>query len=485
MAHALPFILRWFGWRARFGFSEWLSNCYIDEDLLGLVNLYDFAEDPEIRQTAGKFIDLLLFEMALHSYRGVMGCTHGRTYAWHIKGGRHEGTGSTSALMLGVGMFNNPSSLSAVQLATSSYRCPRIISDVAADTPDGILIHERHSLNVADTPGYGFRFDDLADGMFFWSIQTYYHPDVVRLSRRMSELYRARRPVFEGHIYDQYIERYEREKLQHGRVLDFDVDKTAMVEVNIETCRTPDYMLSCAQDYRPGKPGYQQHPWQATLGLDAMVFTNHPGALDESGASRPNYWAGDVVLPRAAQYINVLICVHHIPAGDPFPFSHAYFPMAAFDEVVERGHWLFGRAGDGYVALYSQHPMQQPVDGPHLGVERHVDSPDNIWICEMGRRLQWGSFDAFIAAIAGSVVECAGLQARYWSPSQGLVEFGWRGRLRVNNEFMSLRGYKRFDNPYCQAEFADPVMTIRRGADVLTLDFRGADRDLHASARTQ
>ena len=220
----------------------------------------------------------------------------------------------------------------------------------------------------------------------------------------------------------------------YGRVLDWDVDKTAMIEVNIETCRTPDYMLSCAQDYRPGKPGYQQHPWQATLGLDAMVFTSHPGALDESGASRPNYWAGDVVLPRAAQYINVLICVHHIPAGDPFPFSHAYFPMAAFDEVVERGNWLFGRAGDGYVALYSQNPTRQPADGLHRGIERRVDSPDNIWICELGRRLQWGSFDAFVDAVAGSVVDCVGLQARYWSPSQGLVEFGWRGGLRVCNE---------------------------------------------------
>ena len=42
----------------------------------------------------GQLIDLLLFEMALHSYRGVMGCTHGRTYAAMIKGGRGENTAS-------------------------------------------------------------------------------------------------------------------------------------------------------------------------------------------------------------------------------------------------------------------------------------------------------------------------------------------------------------------------------------------------------
>ena len=85
-----------------------------------------------------------------------------------------------------------------------------------------------------------------------------------------------------------------------------------MTEVHIQTYRTSNYMLSCAQSYRPGKPGYQQHPWQATLGPDAVVFTNHPGSNDE--ASRPNFWAGNGILPRVAQHENVLICIHHIPA---------------------------------------------------------------------------------------------------------------------------------------------------------------------------
>ena len=62
--------------------------------------------------------------------------------------------------------------------------------------------------------------------------------------------------------------------------------------------------------------------------------------------------------------------------------------------------------------------------------------------------------------VKAAVGDPSGQGMRYWSPSQGLVEFGWRGRLRVCNEFISLRGYKRFDNPYCQAEFADPTMTI-------------------------
>ena len=474
ITHALPFIYRWMRWRSLFGFSEWLSNCYIDEDLLGLVNLYDFAEDARIRRWAGQFIDMLLFEMALHSYRGVLGCSHGRTYAPMIKGGRHEGTASTSALELGVGMFNNPSSMSAVLLATSAYRCPPVIPAIAADTPPSLLIHERHSLDAEETPRYGFDFNSLTDGLFFWSIQTYYHPQVVELSKRMSGLYRSGRAMFTGKEWDDYIAHYAQDRARCGRVLDPDVDMTAMIAVNIETYKTPAYLLSCAQDYRPGKPGYQQHPWQATLGLDAMIFTNHPGGLDESGATRPNFWAGDHVLPRAAQYRNVLACVHHVPANDPFPYSHAYVPRAAFDEVVERDNWLLARTGDGFVALYSQHPTQRPTEGEHQGIEVRADSPDNIWLCELGTRQQWGSFGAFVLAITSSTVTCEGLQAYYRSPSVGWFEFGWEGALRVNAEPVPLRGYKRFDNPYCQCDFSAPRMTIRRGGETHEIDLTDA-----------
>ena len=94
--------------RIKFGFSEWLSNCYFEEDLLALLNLYDFAEDPSIRDRAGLLIDTILFEMGLHSYYGVFGSTHGRTYARLIKGGRLESSASTMKLEFGMGIFNKP-----------------------------------------------------------------------------------------------------------------------------------------------------------------------------------------------------------------------------------------------------------------------------------------------------------------------------------------------------------------------------------------
>jgi hypothetical protein len=228
-------------------------------------------------------------------------------------------------------------------------------------------------------------------------------------------------------------------------------------------------MLSCAQDYRPGSPGYQQHIWQATLSIDAMVFTNHPGSDNEKG--RPNFWAGNGLMPRAVQFENVLVCVHRLSGDNAFPFSHAYFPRAGFDEVIEGNHWTFGRKGNGYIALFSQTPVQR------IGEEEvRAYAPENIWVCEMGQKAQWDNFEAFVERVQHSLVCCDGLHVRYASPSQGNIRFGWEMPLEVDGMVIPLRTNKRFDTPYCQCDFLDTKVMIERDGNKVILDFDQNER---------
>jgi hypothetical protein len=463
--HALPLIRRWMDFRVKFGFSEWLSNCYFEEDLLASVNLYDFSEDPVIRRRAEMLIDVILLEMALHSYRGVFGCTHGRTYARLIKGGRDESSASTAKLMLGMGVFNKPDALGTIPLATSRYRCPPIIEEIAADCHRSILCKERHSINIVDAPEYGLSYENELDGHLYWSIQDYAHPKVIELSQRISKTYGVR----QHENYQKYLDHYQAQVNEHGRIIDPDLDYHALTEVNIETFRTSNYLLSCAQDYRAGKPGYQQHIWQATMGIDAVIFTNHPGSDNET--SRPNYWAGNGIMPRAAQHRNVLVCIHHVPPQDPFPLSHAYFPKIAFDEVVKKGHWICARKADGYLALYSQNTTRWLQDKEGNNNELRVDSPDNIWLCETGTKAEWRTFSRFVNAVTSAQIKCEGLRLDYRSPSLGSVHFGWSGPLRVDGRELPLKEYKRFDNPYCQSEFTASQVLIKHGNQELSLDF--------------
>jgi hypothetical protein len=471
--HALPLIRRWIDFRVRFGFSEWLSNCYFDHDLMALANLRDFAEAPDIRAKAEMSMDLLLFEIALHSHRGVFSSTHGRTSSRMIKSGRGEHTASICKLMFGMGIFNEPDSLGTVSLATSGYRCPPVVEKIAADLDRPILCKERHSLDIEDAPKHGLSYDKVEDGHLYWSIQDYVHPKILELSRGMSESFAVRQ--FED--YQSYADRYEEQIREHGRIVNPDLCNKALTKVNIQTYRTRDFMLSCAQDYRPGRQGYQQHIWQATLGIDAVVFTNHPGSEEEGG--RPDFWAGNGVMPRAAQHRNVLVCLHRIPEDDPLPYPHAYFPRGSFEEVLERGSWVFGRFGNGYIALYSQHPLRwAPGENGKDSVELRQDSNSNVWICELGSAAEWKTFQEFIEAIATAKVACDELSVDYDSPSLGRVEFGWEGPLKIEGEEISLGDYKRFDNPYCQCDFTSQVVDIQRDAESLRLDFAEGRRKL-------
>jgi hypothetical protein len=480
-AHGAELAHQWIDQRARFGFVEWLSNCYFEEDLLALLNLYDFAEDAELRRRAGMLVDLVLLEMALHSYDGVLGSTHGRTYARWIKGGRTEPTAEIAWLVFGQGRppggpERDPgrTNLALVAFATSGYRCPPLIRAIAQDRPAELLCREHHGLAVLEAPRYGLHPDRLADNMFFWACQTARHP-----AARATALEVAR--IADDPWLVKFVESAD-ERLEASRALieeaggafDGEAVNTALSPVDLVTFRTPDYQLSCAQDFRPGKPGYQQHPWQATLGVDAVVFTNHPGTDDENSDhdSRPNFWAGNRWLPRAAQHRNVLVCLHHVPRDDPRPYSHAYFPRGAFDEVAQRGGWTCARKGRGYVGLYSQHPARWAEQGPYAGVELRAEARDNIWICELGDERQHGSFARFVEAFGTAAVECDGLRVRYRSPSLGAVSFGWTGPLTVGGREVPLHDYRRFDNPYCQADLGERRYAIARGDERLELDFR-------------
>lgn len=463
MAHAKERLVRWLDNRFRFGFSEWMST-YYDVEVLLLANLYDFAEDRTIRQKAGMVLDLLLFDVALNNYKGFLGSSSGRTYAHSLINGAHN-TSPLTKLVFGVGTYDRAEVMGPVALATSTYRCPKIIQDIAVDYETPLLNRQRVSINVEDAAAYGISYDNELECHIFWGMQEFIHPLAVRMSKQISEKY----DVWPYRNYDEYIKKYESETARYGKVINSRLDRFALSEANIETYRTPDYMLSCALDYRKGAPGYQQHIWQATLGNKALVYTNHPGGKNLRWS--PNYWAGNEILPRAAQHKNVVVCIYNIPDNQKNDFSHAYFPVKAFDEVHLAGFWIFGRKGDGYVALYSNNPTELKADDREEVCDVFAKGRRNIWICETGSKARWGDFSRFIEAVTSASVRIEGLNVTYDSPSEGPISYGWDAAFTVKGEDSALRWKYRYDNPYCKVLFNSTLIVIEKGGEKLVLDY--------------
>lgn len=246
---------------------------------------------------------------------------------------------------------------------------------------------------------------------------------------------------------------------------------TSHNEVNTVTYKTPDYMLSSAQDYRPGEGGSQEHIWQATMGPDAVVFTSHPACISESEAHHPGFWLGNVVLPRVAQWKDILIAVYNFSEQDWMGFTHAYFPIFAFDEYAFSGGWAFAQKGNGYLALTCARGFELNKRGPDGYRELRSYEHKNIWICQMGRATQDGTFKDFQNRISTLPLNFNDLAVQLKSLRGEHLGFGWQGPLMVNNMEQPITGFKHIENPYCTAELGAKQLDISFGEILLRLNY--------------
>jgi hypothetical protein len=246
--------------------------------------------------------------------------------------------------------------------------------------------------------------------------------------------------------------------------------------VNKVTYRTPDYLLCSAQDYHPGDAGDREHIWGASLGPAAFVFANHPANSSTDGVGAPDFWTGNAVLPRVAQWKDVLIAIHKLPEDDWMGFTHAYFPVYAFDEFDFRGgrhgqHWAFVRKGKGYLALTASGGLSFIKDGHSAYRELRCDGQNHIWICHMGRAAIDGSFAAFQEKILALEVATHKSSLQMETLRGKTLSFGWDGPFLRDGVVLPLSGFKHYENPYCSAEIPCSQMEVRTENYLLRLNF--------------
>jgi hypothetical protein len=231
-------------------------------------------------------------------------------------------------------------------------------------------------------------------------------------------------------------------------------------------------MLSAAIDYRPGQRGIQEHLWQATLGPEAVVFTNYPGNSQEHGNARPNFWAGSVRLPRLAFYERTVICRYALDPAIGLGFAHAYFPCAAFDDVRIHGQWAFARRGRGYVALWGDGRLHLTETGRHAGQELRSETGGGTWVCRVGSEAEDGEWSAFCAQLEAQSPSLEGGKLRWQTPEGVHLAFGWEGPLQVNDDPISWDNFPHYENLYTRVALGAETMSIHYGAERLTIDLR-------------
>ncbi|WP_277405879.1 hypothetical protein [Lacrimispora xylanisolvens] len=169
--------------------------------------------------------------------------------------------------------------------------------------------------------------------------------------------------------------------------------------VNLYLYKNNRALLSTAVGFKPFEKGYQEHILQATIDETAQVFINHPGEAFPYGSGRPNFWAGNGVLPLGAQFENTAVLRFHIEEEERIGYTHAYIPISAFSRYKGEDGVLVLEKDGAYIAVKALQGLTIQEHGPNQFREFISQGRDNVWVVRVGSLREDQSlddvFDAF------------------------------------------------------------------------------------------
>ncbi len=340
--------LEWLRLVQEYGFEEFNSSSYAPVTAAALLNLIDFGEE-EIKQLAKRALDRLLCQLALHVFDGSVISPQGRIYG-DVLTPPQQGVTALMNLLL-PGMRDSITGWLAF-FDKSAYRPPEMLKALA-DTPANLMYTSgKAQIVVNKTEDYMLTSCASPTGAEkLWD----------------SGVYQTLDPAKTGHFSYAWT-----------RALNERFHGTTKIE--------------------PGTFGYQQHLMYASLKGGAVSFVNHPGATSPASRMRPGYWYGNGVMPALQQQGSALGIVYCLGSETCIDYTHAFFPTEQLDESelvpLSSGSVLFGRAGDGYIALWCSGQMEKWNEA-YREMEFRLYERKCAWLYLLGCKKEEGSYDAF------------------------------------------------------------------------------------------
>ena len=481
LAHAMAArerLERWLDWRLRFGFSEWNSSCYLDEDAAALLNLVEHAPHADLRERAEQVLLLLLVQVATMAWKGATVGSQGRAYLKDAVAPDMTPVATLARLLWGDALPVAPTEpvLACQLLSCGDWRPPEILAALANASTRPRVERQRVSLDAEDAACWGVDPARLENYDFFRGAGLANH----HLAVDAGWTWLGGKALWAGYFAAR--DWYNRCRAE-GRAFDPHCLPHALSRADLLDCRGHHWHLGSVLDWRAGQPGYQQLVWSASLGGRAVCFTTNP-APAAVPYGRPGPWVGNGMLPRVLQHGNVLVCLHRVrprpiydqPSWYCEPRSHAYLPWAAFDEVVEEGGWCLARRGLGALAIRPTVAAQwhdadaalMAAGAPAGRAEWVAESPDCAWLVACADLPEAQAFANWVRDVVRARIR-GGVDGLEWDSPAGTVEAGWATGFKVDGVAVPLRGELRFDGPFCASRFGSRHHRLAIDGNVLVI----------------
>lgn len=386
-------LLHYLQLKNQYGFYEFNSSTYAPYTLSGLLNLADFAADTLIRSLATSAAERLLKEeiLLLANDQGVLFPTAGRNYYSKYDDPYGHNHNNLVWLLTGLGPMPDNASHAGAFLSTTSMPVDDIVTSwrPSVDT----LLRVGHTLDSGFSINASMNHVDRV--MFQWSSGGYFHPDVALETAYMIEdsnmwdhvdftMIKTLNSIFDIDSFGSI-----------AQSLSFMSKSSVISGQDIAVFKYGGVTLSSAQDFWPGKVGYQQYPWMANVGRTAVYAASGPPEPDWYLRSRNN---ANAHLPYVKQAHNVALIMYwpeeepslfHALLGIDDPTVSLHFRDSDFDEVAEDSLWLLGRQGGNYVAV------RRNCADTINGIRACNPPAGQAWACVVGDSGMYGSFANF------------------------------------------------------------------------------------------
>ncbi len=479
---ALDRLTVWLHDRFRYGFSEWLSPNYQRIEAAALCLLVDHAKDEALAAQAGLVLDVVLLDLALHSFDGGQAGSRGRSHAPNSVQPRR--TDFTSLLVSAFGADTEAldvDDISSIFRTRVRYQVPHALREIANGnhvrrvlTSQGMDVSEVRA-ELAGDPEWP-RTDQRSVARFFWGMEAITTQETIVDSMAIIKAF---------DLHDHRVlaplasfSRVPRRLLPMTvRALNPITAGAALQRANVQTFRTHSYSLSSVQHYHPGEFGHEQLLWQAALPGGIRVFGTHPGSTlgTDARPDTPSQWVGNGINPDIAQHDNVLLALYDLRSrkgyleGQRHSYVHLHFPCVDFDETRFGPNWFAGRRATSYIGVVGTGTFE-------LVSESEVIERGDLlgYAVILSNEEEFTSMNDFVRQIKQHLLSLRGTELTLVTP-YGRYDLIYNQEFRLGGQPIS-SDYPRYDCHWVRAERNPTELTIRSSSRVLHLDWRNRTR---------
>ena len=511
----------WMLQRFKYGFSEYLSNNYLAEDLAPMGNFIAFSEDKKRVEKMKTAANILWLDVALNSVNNRFVAVSSRMYG-NNKSGNYYGNSIQAAMNVLWGrelaekLLSDPDipenekkhiRNSAAKQPNSIVMCftdvvekglyvlPDAIKDIALSR-ESFVSKMCGGLSPDDMVSEGLVGQEPYQIMAQFGAETFTNPQVIKNTIKYLKT--------NGMYSNSFVSYFKFLEVSLLKLID--VEKFAAKHNimphgiatgrgNVYTYRTARYSMSTSFANRVDMCGAQDQAWTANLSETLALFSTHPaGNGSNRYGSSPGYWIGNGRRPMSVQHENVNITIYKLPKKKRLAemgkaqMTHLYMPQDFYDEFEIDGNIVFARKNGIFVAVISNGGMQfKPYDVESIAglnsnlkgttlADEYIPKKDfdlcrfggdyHVYITELSD-CDRETFDEFKTRISADNAVFRGSSAQY-KTYFGEMSVSYEGEFSVNGDPVNLI-FSRYDSKFCKSERKADSIFVDSGQHTLTM----------------